>query len=339
MQECLNVKLRSKKIDYFLVIILVLLPVLSSLIHWVFVNPQNSRIEADVLVAEGWLPEPFLSEIVAEYARENYQLILTTGLEFDMKYRLYSNSVLVFTLNKTPELRDENDINLKIQATGSYGGDLKSAMNVWLNDSIAGTCLVDKKLSVYTLKINNSIPDSIGIEFINDTLFANKDRNLFIKEVYLGKLPISGISTIKIDRMPWDGKNIQNDFAPSFADNFKEHLIVLGVSDEKIIPVSVKYSKRNRTYKSALGLKKYIHNSGSNIKSINVVTLSAHSRRTYYTMKSVLGNNVQIGIIPLQDTNQYVPFIEGVKTDLREWIAFTYYVNFLLPFHRIKSLF
>ncbi len=108
-----------------------------------------------------------------------------------------------------------------------------------------------------------------------------------------------------------------------------------GFDEEKIIAIPAPYVIKDRTYNSAKALKEWIANSDQNIKTINLFSLGAHSRRSWILFKKALGDSIQVGIISADDFS-YDPehwwkSSDGVRTVLSEVIAYIYARFFFHP--------
>ena len=95
-----------------------------------------------------------------------------------------------------------------------------------------------------------------------------------------------------------------------------------------IIPISVPAIEKNRTFQSALALKNWLKNNSVPYKSINLVTLDVHARRSLYLFKKALGKDYRIGVIAIDDIyydgNRWWASSYGVEKIITETIAFIY---------------
>jgi hypothetical protein len=86
--------------------------------------------------------------------------------------------------------------------------------------------------------------------------------------------------------------------------------------------------ERDRTYASALAVKKWLTDQGVSVSSINVLTMGTHARRSRLLFQEAFGPEVAIGVIAVQD-REYDPglwwrYSEGVKEVLSEGAAYLY---------------
>ena len=114
----------------------------------------------------------------------------------------------------------------------------------------------------------------------------------------------------------------------TYADLAAATLKSIGVAETLIVTVPAPYSQKDRTYQSALSLKKWMQDSGKSINSFEVCSLGAHTRRSGYLFKKAFGNQVDIGTIaiPNRDYNPVFWFLysEGVREVIGESIAYVY---------------
>jgi len=85
---------------------------------------------------------------------------------------------------------------------------------------------------------------------------------------------------------------------------------------------------RDRTYSSAIALRRWLLDHNMPLQSFNVVTVDAHARRTRLLFQKALGNDVRVGIIsipnPDYDAKHWWRYSEGVREVIGEGIAYTY---------------
>lgn len=109
----------------------------------------------------------------------------------------------------------------------------------------------------------------------------------------------------------------------------------LGLSAESAEPIASVLVVRNRTYASALGVRRWFLEHGVPVKAINVVTLGAHARRTRLMYEKAFGSQVAIGIISVSnrsyDPRRWWESSEGVKEVILETIGYLYCRFFFHP--------
>ena len=104
----------------------------------------------------------------------------------------------------------------------------------------------------------------------------------------------------------------------------------LGFDENLISVVAAPNMKKDNTYAAGLSLKKWLGNSGMNMKPLNVCSLGPHARRTRLLFEKALG--VDVGIFALEsreyDPGAWWKTSKGVRTVLDEAIAY-FYARFL----------
>ena len=85
---------------------------------------------------------------------------------------------------------------------------------------------------------------------------------------------------------------------------------------------------RDRTYAEAMAVKKWLKDQGVSVRSINVLTIGPHARRSRLLFQKAFGPKVEIGVISVPN-REYDPrvwwrYSEGVKEVLSEGAAYLY---------------
>lgn len=87
-------------------------------------------------------------------------------------------------------------------------------------------------------------------------------------------------------------------------------------------------SGRDRTYSSALALRQWLQERKIAVHGINIVTESAHARRSRLLFEEAFGPDVPVGVIsavnPDYDPKRWWHYSEGVREDIGECIAYIY---------------
>jgi uncharacterized SAM-binding protein YcdF (DUF218 family) len=101
-----------------------------------------------------------------------------------------------------------------------------------------------------------------------------------------------------------------------------------GIAEEFLQRIPRRQLDRDRTYGSAVELKKWWREHGLNISAVNVVTESAHARRTRLLFEEALGPEVKVGIIAAPNPDYEAPhwwrYSEGVREIVGESLAYLY---------------
>jgi DUF218 domain len=120
----------------------------------------------------------------------------------------------------------------------------------------------------------------------------------------------------------------------NFAELSAATLKTLGLEAEKIVVVPAPRVIKDRSYASAAQFRHWLSNSSYRVKSINLFSLGAHTRRSWVLYKNILTPQIQVGAIAGQnrdyDPNKWWVSSEGVRTVIGEAIAYIY-ARFLNP--------
>jgi uncharacterized SAM-binding protein YcdF (DUF218 family) len=108
-----------------------------------------------------------------------------------------------------------------------------------------------------------------------------------------------------------------------------------GVPNEFIQMVPSQVNDRDRTYSSAVALRRWLSEHHAEVKGVNVVTENTHARRTWLLFQKAFGNKVRVGVIgarnPDYDSKEWWSCSEGVRDVLDEGIAYVYAKFFFYP--------
>lgn len=107
-----------------------------------------------------------------------------------------------------------------------------------------------------------------------------------------------------------------------------ERLKWLGMNPDLMKPVPAYVKYRNRTFQSAVALRKWIEENHLPVNSFNLVTLGAHARRSRLLFEEAFGGRARVGIISVED-REYEPkrwwkYSEGVREVMSEGISYLY---------------
>jgi hypothetical protein len=97
---------------------------------------------------------------------------------------------------------------------------------------------------------------------------------------------------------------------------------------ENIVAVSAPLTIKDRTYASAIALKKYFYENSVDLKRVDLVSLDVHGRRSWFLFKKALGENYSVGIISICSTNcksfRWWAYSQEFKKVIGETIAYIY---------------
>ena len=128
------------------------------------------------------------------------------------------------------------------------------------------------------------------------------------------------------------GGTVQNEIDPEPDDTYAymamQRLQRITKNLEKVRAVPSPAVDRDRTYSSAVAVRKWLAAEGIDVKNLNVITMGPHARRSRLLFEEAFGPGVEIGIFSGRD-REYDPehwwrSSEGVKEVLSEGAAYLY---------------
>jgi hypothetical protein len=125
-----------------------------------------------------------------------------------------------------------------------------------------------------------------------------------------------------------------NDFNTS-ASVGAERLIASGIPRDLVHTVASRDSARDRTYGSAVALKRWFEEHGIDARAINVMTETTHARRSRLLYQMALGPEIKVGIIPMLNPDfnpeYWWRYSDGVRDVIGESLAYVYAKLFFWP--------
>ena len=121
----------------------------------------------------------------------------------------------------------------------------------------------------------------------------------------------------------------------TYAELTAATLIKIGFDDNKLFVIPTPAVNRDRTYASAIELKKWLDNSGIVIEALDIYSLGPHSRRSWLLFQYVFTPDIAIGIVAIEDRSynakKWWKTSSGVRIVLSETIAYIYAKFFFIP--------
>ena len=147
-----------------------------------------------------------------------------------------------------------------------------------------------------------------------------------------------GYEKIVTTGVPIEKGSYLSDFYPDYrtyaelsAMAFRE----IGVDSNLVVAVPGPDVKRNRTFASALALRRWLEGAGSWVKSVDVLSRGPHSRRSWLMFSRALDGCVDVGVIAEEvtsyDPDRWWTSSAGVRTVIGETIAYVYAKLFVFP--------
>jgi hypothetical protein len=107
-----------------------------------------------------------------------------------------------------------------------------------------------------------------------------------------------------------------------------DKLVKFGVPERFVVTTSADDVQQDRTFHAAQAVKRWLEVQGLRPAAIDVVTVGAHARRSRLLYQRVLGHDVEVGVVALEDRrfdqDHWWRSSVGVRTVLGETIAYLY---------------
>jgi hypothetical protein len=265
---------------------------------------QNDRVEAEILVVEGWLPEYALEEAIKEFRSHPYKKMVTTGGPIDSTFRMHSNGTLHLRLPDSISVSSP-DSRIVIEAQGTPLDRRYPHFTLWANDTICiGEASVWWNRKKYIFPLQPGIPaiNSLHITYDNDAAHDMGNRDLFIRSVKVNDYKTSYLAADMVYEHYSAYTREKVAFSEkTMAETAAFYLKRMGLKDNEVIAVPSPPVRIHRTYTSAVALKEWLKK--NNVHAVNILSLGTHARRSCLSYKKVLRDyeDIQIGIIALED--------------------------------------
>jgi hypothetical protein len=322
---------RKRKFAKILGIIFVSGFLLVFLVHFSYSRfpAKTKKINANILMVEGWLPTPALEKVTNEFQHDGYDMLIITGLNSaENYYQVSMDGYLIFYPNIIFTATQADDFHIiEVNAFSELGDENCAHFNFFVNNSLVADFFAGRQKKKYGIRWKGKLEDidSVMIQFDNDKMGKWGDRNLYVKEIIIDHkiiIPYQYNSVYDIGSL--DGKNrIINNFN-SNAEYTRNELIRMGVDSSRIVAVPGEMTYINRTLKSALAFRDWLKASKCTVKGINIISSGPHARRTWMIYNKILGKNYSVGIITLPDFNN-PNFLKNIIKELREFFGLIYY--------------
>ena len=121
----------------------------------------------------------------------------------------------------------------------------------------------------------------------------------------------------------------------TYSEMTAARLLELGIDPAEIITAIGKKDKKDRTYLSALALRKALAEHDITETNIHLLTIGPHGRRSLLLFKKALGKEYHIGVTCLEDSDydpdRWYVYSQGVRKVISELIACIYATLFFHP--------
>lgn len=114
----------------------------------------------------------------------------------------------------------------------------------------------------------------------------------------------------------------------TYAELARSTLVQLGVDPKSVVSVSGPEVLRDRTLSHAVAVQEWIQVNDPDLRSVNIYTMGAHSRRSWLVFAKVLGDNVNVGVIAHSnrdyDLDRWWTTSEGFRSVTSEAMAYVW---------------
>ncbi len=299
---------------------------------------KNNPVNAEILVAEGWLPEEALAEAIRIYDSGKYQIFVVAGVSAPEEVNMSSFGKLIFSIKDYAVIKSDRHVTtVGVNAFGKKAAGEYPHFRLFVNDSLTGNAYVSSHKKNYNFSVDRNIKDinNISIEYDNDAFTYWRDRNLYVNYVSIDSIQFPARSEHVLYDMnkAGDYRQLEPHFT-SHSDYSACILKVLGFKDS-VIAITALNANISRTYSSALYFKKWYMGSPFKGRYVNIVSVGLHTRRTWMVYKKVLGRDTDVGVI-LIDSEEYNKYnwwksLAGIKDTVCEMASYIYTV-IVLPF-------
>jgi hypothetical protein len=309
--------------------------------HLVQFLTVNKPVTNEYLVVEGWVDDLVLDSAARIFEAGRYAGIVVTGSAIESEYLMSTNGLLEYSFQNEQMQVDAGDTVL-VCVRGTPVLNIYPFFVVQLNGNTCYEGFASEVWQDHPIVLDTTLQvNELGIYFGNDEFLGDEDRNLHIKHVMIGGRVIPARSKYshryaskdqeKLHPTPTNFKSVAGISAYKLEQN--------GVSGEQIIVLPSPASERHRTLASAWAVKQWLQESGlPQTTSLNILSESIHSRRSYILYQSILKENShEIGIISVSLLNErYLGFNIGTEDIIKE-LAGSFYYRFLLNKRRLAK--
>lgn len=292
-----------KKKGFIFLTILVLIPILLLLFGKATVYrflAVTQRIDAPVLVIEGWVGQEGLEEALKEIQQHSYRKVIVAGLSypFDSTYAYEVSGVggLVFDLSQqTVPAAD----TLTVRAAGIAFQQVPARFSVWVNDSLIAHAYTSDVVKAYHFPLNSMTPHTVTIVFDNDAYEKGVgDRDLLVESVQLGNAVFHArMPNVRYDLGKIDGKRLVRTDFRSESEKAVAYLQSQGIADSLLTLITTPNIEYDRTYATAVAVAQWLKAHPDVPPVVHVFSKGVHARRSWLMYQEALGNDRNVGVI------------------------------------------
>jgi hypothetical protein len=114
----------------------------------------------------------------------------------------------------------------------------------------------------------------------------------------------------------------------TYAELATATLVRMGFDPGLLHAIPARKVRQDRTYTSALALKKWLREHGMNVTSLTIISMGPHSRRSRLLYQKAFGNKIKVGIIAVEDQEtdpqHWWTNSQGFRSVTDEMVAYVY---------------
>lgn len=296
--------MRRKRLNNLLIKILIVLVLCGLAGSYVFTHLYSflavtHRLDAGVLVVEGWIPTGNLQRALDEFRQHGYTQMVITSIRLPNAYEMHSKGGLVVGLTENGPIPPQKVSNVSIAAYGTEVDGVYAHFSLIVNDTLMGKAMTGPMLKTYSFDLH-TFPDSVYrlvIKYDNDLYKEGQDRNLYVESLEIDGRHIPARSPmIRYDRGKIDGKNVRRTDLFSEAEVARGWLLAHGLADSLVVALNAPEVDYNKTYTSALAVRQWMAAQGKTVP-FNLFSVGAHARRSRMLFAKAFDGKVRVGII------------------------------------------
>jgi len=266
---------------------------------------QNAPIpNPDAVVVEAWLPYYDLQIIKQDLqANPNTQVIVVGG-KFEHEFFTMghqSDPSLIFHLdpNNPADLID----TLSILASGAYAKGEWGNMEVWIDGVYVGSYPMQDSPVYYHFATPDKyeFPRVVKLVMTNTYLKeAGPKREVRIHHLKIGSKIFNPFSSAVIYGFTNLGGTYTENTLHAEISGFTTCMLQeMGIAPSRLKSITRSTSSGSRTWGNARCVAEWLNESPDTIKSLNVYSQAAHSRRSFEMYRKAIGNQTELGVIAL----------------------------------------
>ncbi len=257
------------------------------------------RVDADVLVVEGWIPTENLQRALDEFKEHNYRQMVITSIRLPDAYEMHSKGGLVIDLTKNGQILPQKVSKVSIAAYGTEIDNIYAHFSLIVNDTAMGETMTGPTLKSYSFDLH-TFPEPVHrlvIKYDNDLYKDGQDRNLYVASLKVDRQSIPARSPmILYDRGKIDGKDTRRTDLFSEAEVAREWLLQQGLADSLIVVLNAPAVDYNKTYASAVAVRQWMIQQGKPA-AFNLFSVGAHARRSRMLFEKAFDGETRVGVI------------------------------------------